>query len=92
MNENTVGNELGVPVVRVHTFQVGKDNVAIKRVLVFGSSVVDHRIGDCILVFTDEVASASWTCLLEGHARHATTRERYVDASTDRESPMAMPD
>ena len=59
---------LDVSVMRMHAFQVCEDHTAIERVAMFRSSVLDHGIGDGVLVLPDELASTAGTCLLVDHA------------------------
>jgi hypothetical protein len=45
------GRSVGVALVRMHTFQVGKHYLAVEDVPMFTASVFDHSIRDSFLVF-----------------------------------------
>jgi hypothetical protein len=65
----------------MHTFQVGKHNLAVKDVHMFAASVFDHSIGDSFLVFPSELGSTTRTLLSEMH-RGKSTKERVQGART----------
>ena len=58
-----------LPVVRVHTFEVGKDDVTVERMPMLHPRVLDDRVRDRILVVAGEVAAAPRAGLLVGHER-----------------------
>ena len=58
-----------LPVVRVHTFEVGKDDVTVERMPMLHARVLDNRVRDRILVVASEVGAAPRAGLLVGHER-----------------------
>lgn len=62
------GRSVGVPLVRMHTFQVGKHYLAVEDVPMLTASVFDHSISDSILIFPSELGSATRTLLSDVHS------------------------
>ena len=58
-----------LPVVRVHTFEVSKDDVTVERMPMLHARVLDDRVHDGILVVAGEVDAAARAGLLVGHER-----------------------
>ena len=58
-----------LPVVRVHTFEVGEDDVTVERMPMLHARVLDDRVRDRILVVASEVGAAPRAGLLVGHER-----------------------
>jgi hypothetical protein len=62
---------VGVALVRMHTFQVGKHYFAVQDVPMITASVFDHGICDSLLVVASELRSATRTLLSELHEGRA---------------------
>ena len=62
------GRSVGVALVRMHTFQVGKHYLAVEDVRVLTASVFDHSIRDSSLAFPSELGCATRTLLSEVHS------------------------
>ncbi len=63
---------LGLSIVRVNAFEVGKHDIEIEVVLVLFPCVLDDCGGDGILVIAAELAAASRALLLISHGRNLT--------------------
>jgi len=61
------GAALGLSIVRMDTFEVGKHDIEIQVVLVLRSRVLDDCGGDGVLVIAAELEAASRALLLISH-------------------------
>ena len=58
-----------LPVVRVHTLEVGEDDITIERMPMLHARVLDDRVRDRILVVATEGDAAPRAGLLVDHER-----------------------
>jgi hypothetical protein len=68
-----LASSVRVPLVRMHTFQVGEHYLTVKGVPVLITGVFDHSIRDSFLVFPRELGSATRTLLSETHRAKSKT-------------------